>query len=148
EGASCGERSTHARRARPATIARGDRLLGMIVVLAGGVGAARFLRGMTRVVPPSDVTVIGNTGDDIDIYGVHVSPDLDIVTVMLAGILDEQRQFGITGDTHLLMDELAATGQDTWFSLGDQDYAACRARPLLLAEVAPLHVATARTPER
>ena len=71
------------------------------------------------------VLLIANTGDDIDIYGVHVSPDLDIVTFMLAGILDEQRQFGITGDTNALMDELAATGLDTWFSLGDRDYAVC-----------------------
>jgi len=120
----------------------------MIVVLAGGVGAARFLRGLVRVVPPSEVTVIGNTGDDIDIYGVHVSPDLDIVTFMLAGILDEQRQFGITGDTNVLMAELAATGQDTWFTLGDQDYAVCLARTLLLEEGEPLHVATARIAER
>jgi len=120
----------------------------MIVVLAGGVGAARFLRGLVRVVPPSEVTVIGNTGDDIDIYGVHVSPDLDIVTFMLAGILDEQRQFGITGDTHTLMAELAATGQDTWFTLGDQDYAVCLARTLLLEEGEPLHAATARIAER
>jgi LPPG:FO 2-phospho-L-lactate transferase len=120
----------------------------MIVVLAGGVGAARFLRGLIRVVPPSEVTVIGNTGDDIDIYGVHVSPDLDIVTFMLAGILDEQRQFGITGDTHTLMAELAATGRETWFTLGDQDYAVCLARTLLLEEGEPLHVATARIAER
>jgi LPPG:FO 2-phospho-L-lactate transferase len=120
----------------------------MIVVLAGGVGAARFLRGLLRVVPPSEVTVIGNTGDDIDIYGVHVSPDLDIVTFMLAGVLDEQRQFGITGDTHTLMNELAATGQDTWFSLGDQDYAVCLARTLMMEEGVPLGEATARIVKR
>ena len=120
----------------------------MIVVLAGGVGAARFLRGLVRVVPARDVTVIGNTGDDIDIYGVHVSPDLDIVTFMLAGILDEQRQFGITGDTHTVMDELAATGHDTWFTLGDRDYAVCLARTLMLEEGEPLHVATARIADR
>ena len=116
----------------------------MIAVLAGGVGAARFLRGLVRVVPPSDVTVIGNTGDDIDIYGVHVSPDLDIVTFMLAGVLDEQRQFGITGDTHTLMDELSATGHDTWFNLGDRDYAVCLTRTLMMEEGLPLHDATAR----
>ena len=120
----------------------------MIVVLAGGVGAARFLRGLVRVVPASDVTVIGNTGDDIDIYGVHVSPDLDIVTFMLAGVLDEQRQFGITGDTHVLMEELAAAGHETWFTLGDRDYAVCLARTLLLEEGEPLHVATRRIADR
>src|SRR4029077_6596300 len=71
-----------------------------------------------------------------------------MVTFMLAGILDEQRQFGITGDTHTLMDELAATGQETWFTLGDRDYAVCLARTLLLEEGEPLHVATARIAER
>lgn len=119
-----------------------------IVVLAGGVGAARFLRGVVRVVAPNDVTVIGNTGDDIDIYGVHVSPDLDIVTFMLAGILDEERQFGIVGDTHVLMDELAAAGRPTWFALGDRDYGVCLARTLMLAEGVPLHEATARIAAR
>jgi LPPG:FO 2-phospho-L-lactate transferase len=127
---------------------RGDRLLGVIVVLAGGVGAARFLRGLVRVVPAHDVVVIGNTGDDIDIYGVHVSPDLDIVTFMLAGILDEERQFGITGDTHVLMDELAAVGHDTWFTLGDRDYAVCLARTMMLEEGEQLHMATARIAAR
>lgn len=130
--------------ARPGERSPAYRLLDVIVVLAGGVGAARFLRGLVRVVPPSEITVIGNTGDDIDIYGVHVSPDLDIVTFMLAGILNEQHQFGITGDTHTLMDELAATGQETWFSLGDRDYAVCLARTLLMEEGVPLHEATAR----
>ncbi|MGZ4138380.1 MAG: 2-phospho-L-lactate transferase [Actinomycetota bacterium] len=119
-----------------------------IVVLSGGVGAARFLRGVVRVVAPPDVTVIGNTGDDIDIYGVHVSPDLDIVTFMLAGILDEERQFGIAGDTHVLMDELAATGHQTWFALGDRDYGVCLARTLLMSSGASLHEATARLTER
>jgi LPPG:FO 2-phospho-L-lactate transferase len=120
----------------------------MIVVLAGGVGAARYLRGVVRVVAPETITVIGNTGDDIDIYGVHVSPDLDIVTFMLAGVLDEDRQFGIAGDTHVLMNELAATGHDTWFTLGDQDYAVCLARTLMLEEGVPLTQATARIAER
>jgi LPPG:FO 2-phospho-L-lactate transferase len=112
------------------------------------MGAARFLRGLVRVVPPSEVTVIGNTGDDIDIYGVHVSPDLDIVTFMLAGVLDEQRQFGLAGDTHTVMDELAATGHDTWFTLGDRDYAVCLSRTLLLEEGVTLSEATARIRKR
>src|SRR5688572_27930265 len=97
---------------------RCDTLARMITVLAGGLGAARFLRGLVRAVPAAEVAVIGNTGDDIEIYGVHVSPDLDIVTFMLAGILDEERQFGIRGDAHRVMDELAATGHETWFGLG------------------------------
>ena len=120
----------------------------MIVVLAGGLGAARFLRGLVRVVPADDVVVVGNTGDDIDIYGVHVSPDLDIVTFMLAGVLDEARQFGITGDTHSMMDELAAMGHDTWFGLGDRDFAVCAARTLWLRQGVPLHEATGRIARR
>lgn len=109
----------------------------MIAVLAGGVGAARFLRGLVRVVPPEEITVISNTGDDIRIYGVHVSPDVDIVTYMLAGIFDEERQFGIRGDTHALMDELVAQGREAWFALGDRDFAVCLARTLWLAEGVP-----------
>lgn len=120
----------------------------MITVLAGGLGAARFLRGLARVVPPHEITVIGNTGDDIDIYGVHVSPDLDIVTFMLAGILDEERQFGIRGDTHRVAEELRAAGHDVWFALGDADYGTCLARTLLLEEGVSLTDATARQAER
>jgi LPPG:FO 2-phospho-L-lactate transferase len=120
----------------------------MIVVLAGGVGAARFLRGLVRVVPPEEVTVIGNTGDDIEIYGVHVSPDLDIVTFMLAGVLDEERWFGIRGDTYVVMEELAAAGQETWFTLGDRDFAVCLARTQWLREGVPLHESAARLARR
>ncbi len=115
----------------------------MITVLAGGLGAARFLRGLVRAVPATEVTVIGNTGDDIDIYGVHVCPDLDIVTFMLAEILDEERQFGIRGDSHRVMEELRATGTDTWFGLGDADLGVCLARTLMLAQGASLSQATA-----
>jgi LPPG:FO 2-phospho-L-lactate transferase len=120
----------------------------MITVLAGGLGAARFLRGLLRVVAAEQVTVIGNTGDDIDIYGVHVSPDLDIVTFMLAGILDEERQFGIKGDSHRVMEELHAAGTDTWFALGDADYGVCLARTLMMAGGSPLSEATARLTAR
>ena len=120
----------------------------VITVLAGGLGAARFLRGVVRCVPADDVIVIGNTGDDIDIYGVHVSPDLDIVTFALGGILDEERQFGIAGDTHAVMDELRANGEDTWFALGDRDYAVCLARTLWLRAGMPLHEITARLAKR
>jgi LPPG:FO 2-phospho-L-lactate transferase len=120
----------------------------MIVVLAGGLGAARFLRGLVRVVPPEEVTVVGNTGDDITIYGVHVSPDLDIVTYMLSGELDEDRQFGLLGDTHHVMDELDAAGHDTWFALGDRDMGVCAARTAWLAAGIPLHECAARIANR
>jgi LPPG:FO 2-phospho-L-lactate transferase len=120
----------------------------MIVVLAGGVGAARFLRGVVRVVPPAEVTVIGNTGDDVDIYGVHVSPDLDIVIYTLGGVIDEDRGWGLAGDTHAMLDELRASGADAWFTLGDRDYAVCLARSMALEAGEPLSSITARMVER
>lgn len=100
----------------------------MITVLAGGVGAARFLRGLVRVVPPSEVTVVSNTGDDLHIYGAHVSPDVDIVVYTLAGVVDEGRGWGQRGDTTHVLDGMAALGEDTWFTLGDADFATCLAR--------------------
>jgi LPPG:FO 2-phospho-L-lactate transferase len=95
----------------------------MIVVLAGGVGAARFLQGLVQVVPQQRITVIGNTGDDRDFYGLHVSPDLDIVTYTLAGIVDEQQGWGIRNDTYNTMSQLTFLGEEDWFMLGDRDLA-------------------------
>jgi LPPG:FO 2-phospho-L-lactate transferase len=120
----------------------------VIVVLAGGVGAARFLRGLVRVVPASEVTVIGNTGDDIEIYGVHVSPDLDIVIYTLGGAIDEERGWGMAGDTHVILEELRALGRDAWFTLGDRDHAICLERTLALREGESLSSITARLVER
>jgi LPPG:FO 2-phospho-L-lactate transferase len=114
----------------------------MIVVLAGGVGAARYLRGVLRVVQPEDVTIVGNTGDDFDIYGVHVSPDLDIVTYTLTGAIDEEKGWGLAGDTTVLLDEIRASGVPAWFHLGDRDYAVCLARTLMMREGASLSEAT------
>src|SRR5688572_3719330 len=112
------------------------------------MGAARFLRGLAGVVPPEEIVVVGNTGDDIEMYGVHVSPDLDIVTFMLGDILDEAQQFGIAGDTHTLMDELAVAGHDVWFRLGDKDFAACLARTLSMRAGQTLSEATASLARR
>ncbi|MBW2269371.1 MAG: 2-phospho-L-lactate transferase [Deltaproteobacteria bacterium] len=109
-----------------------------MVALAGGVGAARFLRGLVRAVDPRDVTAIINTGDDRRFYGVHVSPDIDIVTYTLAGRVDRQRGFGLADDTFALIDALAALGHETWFRLGDADFATCQHRSLRLAEGAGL----------
>src|SRR5438105_3892229 len=95
----------------------------MIVVLAGGVGAARFLQGLVQVVPQSRITVIGNTGDDRDFYGLHVSPDLDIVTYTLAGVVDETHGWGIRNDTYNTMSQLTRYGNEDWFLLGDRDLA-------------------------
>ena len=105
----------------------------MIVVLAGGVGAARFLRGLVRVAPAEDVTVVGNTGDDFVVYGVHVSPDLDIVTYTLGGAIDEERGWGLAGDTHGVIEELRALRVDAWFTLGDRDYGVSLFRTLAMA---------------
>ena len=113
-----------------------------VVALAGGVGAARFLRGLVRAVPPEDVTAIVNTGDDRRFYGVHVSPDLDIVTYTLAGRVDSQKGFGIEGDTFAVIEALGALGHETWFRLGDRDFAHCQHRTLRLAEGAGLARAT------
>jgi LPPG:FO 2-phospho-L-lactate transferase len=112
------------------------------VVLAGGVGAARFLRGVVRAVDPREVTVIVNTGDDRVFYGAHVSPDLDIVIYTLAGRIDPQRGFGLEGDRFELVDRLASLGHDVWFRLGDADYANCVHRTLRIAAGIGLDVIT------
>jgi len=102
------------------------------VALAGGVGAARFLRGLVAVVPPTEVVAVVNTGDDREFYGVHVSPDLDIVTYTLAGQVDAQKGYGLAGDSFGLVDALARFGHPTWFRLGDRDFATCLHRTLRL----------------
>jgi LPPG:FO 2-phospho-L-lactate transferase len=114
-----------------------------IVVMAGGVGAARFLQGLVDVISPDEVTVISNVGDDEELYGVHVSPDIDIVTYTLAGVVDEQRGFGLTGDTFAVVDGLARLGIETWFRLGDRDFATCLYRTLQLRAGRPLSAVTA-----
>lgn len=95
----------------------------MITALAGGVGAARFLTGVVRLVNERDLTVIVNTGDDIDLYGLHISPDIDIVAYTLAGIVDEEKGWGIRGDTFNFLDALKCFGFETWFNIGDRDLA-------------------------
>ncbi len=94
-----------------------------ITALAGGVGAARFLTGLTRIVKPEDLTVIVNTGDDINLFGLHISPDIDIVTYTLAGIVDEAKGWGIKDDTFHALATLKTLGAVAWFNLGDRDLA-------------------------
>jgi LPPG:FO 2-phospho-L-lactate transferase len=93
----------------------------MLTVLAGGVGAAKFLQGLVEVVDPHELTIIGNTGDDIDLHGLHISPDLDIVTYTLAGIYHADQGWGIQGDTFHALEMLGRYGHPTWFNLGDYD---------------------------
>ena len=95
----------------------------MIVALAGGVGAAKFLRGLVEVMPPEELTIISNTGDDIELFGLHISPDIDIVAYTLSGLVDEERGWGIRGDTFASLAMLRHYGEATWFNLGDQDLA-------------------------
>lgn len=106
----------------------------MIVVLAGGVGAARFLQGVVQVVPQEEVTVIANTGDDREFYGLHVSPDVDIVMYTLAGLVNESQGWGIHDDTYHTMQQLTAYGQEDWFQLGDRDLATHIHRTQLLRQ--------------
>jgi LPPG:FO 2-phospho-L-lactate transferase len=109
-----------------------------IVALAGGVGAARFLSGLVRAVPPEQVTAIVNTGDDRLFYGVHVSPDVDIVSYTLADRVDRSRGYGLAGDTTHVIETLGSLGHETWFRLGDRDFAHCHHRTLRLAAGAGL----------
>jgi LPPG:FO 2-phospho-L-lactate transferase len=111
----------HKREILPALPA--DNLSTMIVALAGGVGAARFLRGLVRVVPLEQVAVVSNTGDDDTFHGLHVSPDVDTVIYTLAGVADEERGWGLAGETWQVMEALEDLGGETWFRLGDRDLA-------------------------
>jgi len=94
-----------------------------MVALAGGVGAARFLAGLVRVIAPQKLFVIGNTGDDAEIHGLEISPDLDTVVYTLAGLADPVRGWGLEGDTFRCLQALGRLGAETWFQLGDRDLA-------------------------
>ena len=96
---------------------------GSVVALAGGVGAARFLTGLTHVLAPERIFIISNTADDAEIHGLHISPDLDTVTYTLADLADPKRGWGIRGDRFRCLEALGRLGAETWFQLGDQDLA-------------------------
>jgi LPPG:FO 2-phospho-L-lactate transferase len=115
-----------------------------VAVLAGGVGAARLLGGLIQVVDPEAVTAVVNTGDDVELHGLHVSPDLDTITYTLAGSVDPETGWGLAGETFATVDALARYGEDTWFRLGDRDLATHLFRTRLLREGATLSEATAR----
>jgi len=120
----------------------------VITALAGGVGGARFLQGLVKVVPEKKITVIVNTGDDIELYGLHISPDLDIVMYTLAGIVDEEKGWGIQGDTFCCLGMLQKYGLEMWFNLGDKDFATHIYRTHLLKNELSLSEATEKLCQR
>jgi LPPG:FO 2-phospho-L-lactate transferase len=114
-----------------------------ITVLAGGVGAARFLRGLKQAAPDAEITVIGNTGDDITLFGLRVCPDLDTVMYTLGGGINEDQGWGRAQETFSIRAELAAYGASPdWFTLGDRDFATHILRSQLLAAGQPLSAVT------
>jgi LPPG:FO 2-phospho-L-lactate transferase len=114
----------------------------MICVLAGGVGAARFLSGLVQVVEPAEVAAVVNVADDFVLHGLHISPDLDTVTYTLAGEVDPETGWGLRGESWTAMDGLERYGGVTWFRLGDRDLATHLYRTQRLAEGATLHGVT------
>ncbi|MFJ2571385.1 2-phospho-L-lactate transferase [Streptomyces halstedii] len=114
-----------------------------IVVLAGGIGGARFLRGLKQASPDADITVIGNTGDDIHLFGLKVCPDLDTVMYTLGGGINEDQGWGRTDESFHVKEELAAYGVGPdWFGLGDRDFATHIVRTQMLAAGYPLSAVT------
>jgi len=119
-------------------------MLARVAVLAGGVGAARFLEGLTHVVPPENITVIGNTGDDLELHGLTICPDLDTVTYTLAGLSDTERGWGLANETFQALESLKRFNAETWFQLGDRDLATHIFRTSLLRGGFPLSEVTGR----
>ena len=115
-----------------------------VTALAGGTGAAKLLRGLAACVGPGELSVVGNTGDDTEVWGLHVSPDLDTVTYALAGLLDVPRGWGRADETFRCLESMAALGASTWFSLGDRDLAVHLTRTAALRAGQPLSTVTGR----
>lgn len=116
-----------------------------VVALAGGIGAARFLRGLVRAVAPGDLTVVANTGDDIELHGLHVSPDLDTITYTLGGGVHPDQGWGRAGESFTVAGELEQRyGAPRWFTLGDRDLATHLVRTEALHAGEPLSAVTAR----
>jgi LPPG:FO 2-phospho-L-lactate transferase len=115
-----------------------------VAVLSGGVGGARFLRGLVGVVDPTDVTIVGNVADDIEVLGLRVSPDLDSILYTLTGLSDEERGWGRAGETWQALDTVAQLGGESWFRLGDRDIGLHLVRTELLRSGVTLSEATER----
>jgi LPPG:FO 2-phospho-L-lactate transferase len=115
-----------------------------VALLSGGVGGARFARGLEGVLGPGDLTVIGNVGDDVEVLGLHVSPDLDSLLYALAGLADEKRGWGRAGETWRALESAAAWGGEAWFRLGDVDLGLHLVRTQALRSGEPLSAVTER----
>jgi LPPG:FO 2-phospho-L-lactate transferase len=115
-----------------------------VALLSGGVGGARFARGLEGVLGPGDLTVIGNVGDDVEVLGLHVSPDLDSLLYALAGLADEERGWGRAGETWRALESAAAWGGEAWFRLGDLDLGLHLVRTQALRAGEPLSAVTER----
>ena len=126
--------------------AREERRLN-VVVLSGGVGGARFVRGVVDVVGATATSVVGNVGDDVEVLGLHVSPDLDSILYALAGLADEQRGWGRSGETWNALETAGALGGEDWFALGDRDLGLHLVRTQALRAGKPLSGVTARLAE-
>lgn len=118
-----------------------------VTVLSGGVGGARFVRGLVETIGPASVTVIGNVGDDVEVLGVSVSPDLDSIVYALAGLHDEERGWGRADETWHALETVSALGGEDWFRLGDRDLGLHLFRSKALREGEPLSAVTARIAE-
>jgi len=114
----------------------------MICVLSGGTGGAKFIDGLRQVMPPEEITIIVNTGDDLLWWGLYVSPDIDSITYVLSGMLSRERGWGVKGDTFLCLQAMGQLGEPTWFHTGDRDLAVHLLRSRLLAEGKTLSEAT------
>ncbi len=113
-------------------------------MLSGGVGGARFVQGLVEVIDPGDVTVIGNVGDDVEVLGLHVSPDLDSILYALAGLNDEERGWGRADETWRALETVGELGGETWFQLGDLDLGLHLVRTQALRSGEPLSTVTER----
>jgi LPPG:FO 2-phospho-L-lactate transferase len=118
-----------------------------VAVLSGGVGGARFVRGVADVVGAASTSVIGNVGDDVEVLGLHVSPDLDSILYALAGLADEQRGWGRSGETWNALESVGSLGGEDWFALGDRDLGLHLVRMQALRAGEPLSAVTARLTE-
>ena len=114
----------------------------MIVVLTGGTGGAKFIDGLRQVIAPEDITIIVNTGDDLEWWGLYVSPDLDSITYVLGGLLSKERGWGVKGDTFYCLQAMGELGQPIWFHVGDRDLAVHLLRSKLLTQGKTLAEAT------